>query len=79
VYVSELADHKVDTPADIVKVGDEVEVKILRVDPGERKIALSHKCLDRAEEEETRPRRTREGLRGGTGASGQLIEIPEDV
>ena len=40
LHISELADHKVDSPEEVVKVGDEIEVKILRVDRGERKIGL---------------------------------------
>ena len=43
LHISELADHKVDSPEEVVKVGDEIEVKILRVDRGERKIGLSRK------------------------------------
>jgi len=43
LHISELADHKVETPQDIVKAGDEVDVKILRVDTDERKIGLSLK------------------------------------
>src|SRR5262249_29663209 len=45
LHISELADHKVDSPEDVVKVGDDIEVKILRVDVGERKIGLSQKQL----------------------------------
>ena len=41
LHISELADHKIDTPQDIVKIGDELEVKILRVDSDSRKIGLS--------------------------------------
>jgi len=43
LHVSELADHKVESPEEIVKPGQELEVKILRVDVGERKIGLSLK------------------------------------
>ncbi len=43
LHISELADHKVENPQDIVKAGDEVDVKILRVDKTERKIGLSLK------------------------------------
>ncbi|TSA46068.1 30S ribosomal protein S1 [bacterium] len=41
LHISELADHKVDKPQDIVKEGDEIEVKILKVDSEARKIGLS--------------------------------------
>ena len=43
LHVSELSDQKVENPTDVVKIGDEVEVKILRVDIDDRKIGLSLK------------------------------------
>ena len=43
LHVSELADHKVDHPENMVQVGQDLEVRILRVDTGERKIGLSRK------------------------------------
>jgi small subunit ribosomal protein S1 len=41
LHVSELSTKKVTSPEDVVQVGDEVEVTILKVDPEERKIGLS--------------------------------------
>jgi len=41
LHISELADHKIEKPQEVVKPGDEVEVKILRVDTDARKIGLS--------------------------------------
>ena len=46
LHISELADHKVENPEEIVNVGDEIEVKILRVDADERKIGLSRKRVE---------------------------------
>ncbi len=43
LHISELADHKVENPQDVVKADDEVDVKILRVDRQDRKIGLSLK------------------------------------
>jgi len=43
LHVSELSDQKIETPTEVVKIGDEVEVKILRVDMDDRKIGLSLK------------------------------------
>ncbi|GJQ28326.1 MAG: 30S ribosomal protein S1 [Phycisphaerae bacterium] len=43
LHISELADHKVENPQDVVKAGDEIDVKILRVDRPDRKIGLSLK------------------------------------
>jgi small subunit ribosomal protein S1 len=70
LHVSELADHKVEKPDDVVKVGQDVEVKILRVDSDERKIGLSLKRAQWAAEEEKREeerkeRQSKRGLRGG--------------
>src|SRR5438552_14759690 len=81
LHISELADHKVESPEDIVKVGDSIEVRILRVDAAERKIGLSRKRLQEgpgegeAIEEEAAQRPQRE-LRGGTGSGGgQLFNV----
>ncbi|UCF13940.1 MAG: S1 RNA-binding domain-containing protein, partial [Phycisphaerales bacterium] len=52
LHISELADHKIDKPQDVVKVGDEVEVKILKVDSDSRKIGLSLRRVRWAEEEQ---------------------------
>jgi len=52
LHISELADHKIDKPQDIIKVGDEVEVKILKVDTDSRKIGLSLRRVQWAAEEQ---------------------------
>jgi small subunit ribosomal protein S1 len=52
LHVSELADHKVEDPKEIVDIGKEVDVKILRVDSEDRKIGLSLKRAQWAAERE---------------------------
>ena len=52
LHISELAEHKVEDPEDVVKVGDDIEVKVLRVDTDERKIGLSLKRVDWDEAQE---------------------------
>ncbi|WP_148073161.1 30S ribosomal protein S1 [Bythopirellula goksoeyrii] len=52
LHISELADHKVENPQEVVNVGDDIEVKVLRVDSEERKIGLSRKRVEWAEEDE---------------------------
>ncbi|MHC4130369.1 MAG: 30S ribosomal protein S1 [Planctomycetota bacterium] len=52
LHISELADHKIDKPQDIVKDGDEIEVKILKVDTEARKIGLSLRRAQWAAEDE---------------------------
>ena len=41
LHISELADHKVDSPAEVVKVGQKVEVRIIKIEPEERKVGLT--------------------------------------
>lgn len=52
LHISEMADHKVEKPQDVVKPGDEVEVKILKVDTEARKIGLSLRRVQWAAEEQ---------------------------
>src|SRR5262249_26989046 len=72
LHISELADDKIDKPEDVVKEGDEIEVKVLRVEAKDRKIGLSRKNLyggvteeelaGEAAKDKEKPRE----LRGGT-------------
>jgi small subunit ribosomal protein S1 len=45
-HVSELADRRVGKPADVVKVGDKVKVRVLDVDTAQRRISLTLKQTD---------------------------------
>ncbi len=89
LHISELADHKVENADEVVKVGDEIEVKVLRVDTDERKIGLSRKRVDWSEDEnaasaasggderrdaDNKPTRPARELKGGLGSSGPLIK-----
>jgi small subunit ribosomal protein S1 len=89
LHISELADHKVENPEEIVKVGDQIEVKILRVDSDERKIGLSRKRVEWAEEAvaagqadegHSAPSSPPAELKGGVGSgSGPLIQPVQPV
>jgi len=90
LHVSELSDEKVENPEDLVSVGDEVEVKVLRVDTDERKIGLSKRRVAWSAEQEAAAAKqeTTDGagvimgvpeaeLKGGLGDSGPLIKPAE--
>ena len=86
LHVSELADHKVEHPESMVSVGEDLEVRVLRVDTAERKIGLSRKT-EIGESEQTEgsegdvagsavSRATPKDLKGGTGeGSGPLFSL----
>jgi len=70
LHISEISDQKIEKPEDQLKVGQNLEVKILRVDSDERKIGLSLKRAQWAQEEQKREeqraeRAEKRGLRGG--------------
>jgi small subunit ribosomal protein S1 len=88
LHISELSDNKVENPEELVKVGDEIEVKVLRVDSDERKIGLSRRRVDWTEEQlrveaekEQQQQQVKEEkkteLKGGLGSDGPLIPTGE--
>jgi small subunit ribosomal protein S1 len=54
LHISELADHKIEKPQDVVEPGQEVEVKILKVDTEARKIGLSLRRVQWAAEDQAK-------------------------
>ena len=44
VHISEMATKHIETPAQVVKVGDEVKVKVMEINPERRRISLSMKA-----------------------------------
>jgi small subunit ribosomal protein S1 len=87
LHISELADHKVENPEDVVKVGDEIEVKVLRVDADERKIGLSRKRVEWADDDLSIDEEAMAAagagsaeLKGGVGSgSGPLFKSASDL
>ena len=91
LHISELADHKVEDPQEVVNVGEDIEVMVLRVDSEDRKIGLSRKRAEagkeQAQEAEQEEQETvspaaqikqPKHLKGGTGSSsGPLFQIPD--
>ncbi|NQV24220.1 MAG: 30S ribosomal protein S1, partial [Rhodopirellula sp.] len=88
LHVSELAEHKVENPESMVNVGEELEVRVLRVDIGDRKIGLSRKldAVSGGTDSEgsggggdaTAAAASNQPLKGGIGGStgGLLISMP---
>jgi small subunit ribosomal protein S1 len=88
LHISELSDQKIENPEDVVKVGDDIEVKVLRVDSDERKIGLSRRRVDWTEEQhrveaekeqqQIQAKADKQAeLKGGLGSEGPLIPQSE--
>jgi small subunit ribosomal protein S1 len=66
VHISELANHHVENPREVVQPGDVVRVKVLEIDSERRRLSLSVKRVEGQE----LPRRSLEG-------AGDLDHVPE--
>ena len=75
VHISELAQHHVENPREIIQPGDEVKVKILEIDSERRRLSLSIKRV----EGQVLPRRELDGSEAAEGAEGEsnLDDVPE--
>ncbi len=83
LHISELAEHKIEDPEEVVKVGQPIEVKVLRVDTDERKIGLSLKRVGWSAEQDAAAAAVEAeenaipsyggDLKGGLGSAGPLI------
>jgi small subunit ribosomal protein S1 len=48
IHISEVSSNKIDSLADVLEVGQEVEVMVLRISPENKKIGLSIKAIEEA-------------------------------
>jgi len=72
VHISELAQHHVENPREIIQPGDEVKVKILEIDSERRRLSLSIKRV----EGQVLPLRQPEGESAGEETGG-FEDVPE--
>src|SRR5690349_8139435 len=70
VHISELAQHHVENPREVVSQGDQVNVRILEVDAERRRLSLSLKRIDEGMPVQPKP---------GDEAAPPTIDLSEDV
>ena len=54
IHISRISTERINSPADVLKVGDVVDVKIIEIDDDNRKLALSIRALKEEEEKAAR-------------------------
>lgn len=83
IHVSELSWNRVDHPGDVLNVGDEVEVKVLEVNPERERVSLSRKATLPSPWEEVREHYEDGDLVEGTVVNikdyGAFVRLPEGV
>ena len=57
VHISEMSDTRIDSPSDIVQIGDTVKVRVKSVEPDGRRISLTMRTKERAGETRNRGRK----------------------
>ena len=81
LHVSELADRKIDNPEEVVKVGEQLDVKVIRVDTKDRKIGLSLRRFndDTPYQPPTEPAGESDDIQDALSDDAQEAEEPEDA
>lgn len=74
-HISELSDERVENAENVVTVGQELDFKILRIEPVEQKIGLSHRSVGKADEPVVDTRMYSTEAKGGMASLGELAKL----
>lgn len=78
-HISELSDDRVERPEDVAALGQELDFRILRIEPAEQKIGLSHRAVGKAGEEDSGSyadtRTFSSEAKGGMASLGELANL----
>ncbi len=67
IHISQIADHKIAHPSDVLKIGDKVRVKIIGIDPSSKRVSLSMRAVMEDE-----------AMRAAYGLDDLGIDLPEE-
>lgn len=74
-HISELSDERVERAEDIASLGQEMDFKILRIEPSDQKIGLSHRSVGKDEEPVADTRMYSTEAKGGMASLGELANL----
>jgi small subunit ribosomal protein S1 len=74
-HISELADERVDRPEEVVQLGQELDFKILRIEPDNQKIGLSHRAVGKEDEPIIDTKMYSTEAKGGMASLGELANL----
>jgi small subunit ribosomal protein S1 len=77
IHISEVSSDKIDSLADILEVGQEVEAMVLRISPENKKIGLSIRALEDTQEKKTMATQDKGSEKVGTNL-GDLLKVLQD-
>lgn len=74
-HISELSDERVDRAESVAELGQEMDFKILRIEPAEQKIGLSHRAVGKAGEPVVDTKIYSSEAKGGMASLGELAKL----
>jgi len=74
-HISELSDERVDKPEEVVQLGQELDFKILRIEPDNQKIGLSHRAVGKEDEPIIDTKMYSTEAKGGMASLGELANL----
>jgi small subunit ribosomal protein S1 len=74
-HISELSDERVDRPESVAELGQEMDFKILRIEPVDQKIGLSHRAVGKDDEPIIDTRVYSSEAKGGMASLGELANL----
>ena len=74
-HISELSDERVDDPKKQFEIGQELDFKILRIEPDVQKIGLSHRAVGKEDEPELDTKVYSTEAKGGMASLGELAKL----
>ena len=74
-HVSELSDERIEDPKKQFQIGQELDFKILRIEPDVQKIGLSHRAVGKEDEPELDTKIYSTEAKGGMASLGELAKL----
>lgn len=74
-HISELSDERVERPESVAELGQELDFKILRIEPGDQKIGLSRRAVGKDDEPIVDTRIYSTEAKGGMASLGELANL----
>jgi len=74
-HISELSDERVDRAESVAELGQEMDFKILRIEPAEQKIGLSHRAVGKDDEPVVDTKVYSSEAKGGMASLGELANL----
>jgi small subunit ribosomal protein S1 len=74
-HISELSEERVNRPEDVVQIGQEMDFKILRIEPESKKIGLSARAVGKEDEEVIDTRTYSSEVGAGMASLGELADF----